>query len=54
MTPREAFGMIDRLVHTSAAFEFRLDTLQLLRLLRREIYIFSNVRRQIIADTKLS
>ena len=35
-----------------AALEFHLGTRQLLRFLPREICIFSNVRRQIIAESK--
>ena len=36
---------------TEAAFEIDLNTWQLLKLLPREIYIFSNVRQQIIANS---
>ena len=36
------------------AFEIRLGTQQYLRLFPKEICIFSNVRRQIIAEAKLS
>ena len=38
----------------AAAFEIRFSIRQLPRLLPREICIFFNVRRQIIAEAKLS
>ena len=38
----------------AAAFKIRLSIRQLRWLLPREIYIFFNVRRQIIAEEKLS
>ena len=38
----------------SLAFKVPLSTWQLPRLLLREIYIFSNVLRQVIAEVKLS
>ena len=38
----------------TTAFEIRLGTQQLRKLLPKEIYIFFNVRRQIIAEAKLS
>ena len=38
----------------TTAFAIRLGTQQLRKLLPKEIYIFFNVRRQIIAEAKLS
>ena len=42
------------LINQYAAFEIRLGTRQLPRLLLKDIHIFFNVRRQIIAETKFS
>ena len=51
---RKLRSILPRNALLTTAFEIQLGTWQLLRLLPREICIFSSVPRQIIAEVKLS